>query len=451
MREKTVILQDDFKVNDHGFGKAVIAVMKNFKALKEAGDIVRETMEGAGIVQYVGGRFIMVSFKSGEEVERFCSLAKEMGDRFQSVDKWSGQTLSLERLSWLRIQGIPLHLLDNEVINRIGESFGKVFHGGRHDKWDSDLSYDYVGVLVSEGRRIQEEVILQWKGRRYRIWVEEQNGDWEPDFSGKERGVEQGPTSNQVSQSSEKGMQNLTGILDGGVQVDDLERPQILQVIKERFLDDQTGMVEKDSFAKNMEEHMGVFKESHVGLGEVFKGRKLAESDTGPTVKKRRNVTKKGGVGRMGHQVKMVSVDERPTSRKRPRLDVDPKGLDPFGLNILLGINNNAQVESVQNNTTGTEDERVSTNFQDQSSVKSDQQSTGGDRDAGIPNLNFEADVTEQRNEEVSQVDRETNTDDMEEIEDTIKLGEIVGANLGEFRGLVSVAVEEEGLQAGKV
>ncbi|KAJ0764246.1 hypothetical protein HanPI659440_Chr08g0289971 [Helianthus annuus] len=222
--EKTVIIQDDFRMNDHGFGKAVIATMKDFKALKEAGDTVRDLMAGMGVVQYVGGRFIMVSFNSGEEAGRFCLLATELGDKFQSVERWNGQTLPFERLAWLRVQGIPLHLLDNEVINKIGERFGKVLHGGRHDKWDSDLSYDYVGVLVSEGRRIQEEVIIQWKGRRYRVWVEEQTGDWEPDFLGKDRGVETAPTINQESQSTEKVEQGdrnnfrATGILDGGTQ-----------------------------------------------------------------------------------------------------------------------------------------------------------------------------------------------------------------------------------------
>ncbi|MFS7943715.1 hypothetical protein Hanom_Chr06g00503501 [Helianthus anomalus] len=36
----------------------------------------------------------------------------------------------------------------------IGESFGKLVQVGQHGEWDSDLSYNYVGVLVSEGKRI---------------------------------------------------------------------------------------------------------------------------------------------------------------------------------------------------------------------------------------------------------------------------------------------------------
>ncbi|MFS7944287.1 hypothetical protein Hanom_Chr06g00510321 [Helianthus anomalus] len=50
-----------------------------------------------------------------------------------------------------------------------------------------------------------------------------------------------------------------------------------------------------------------------------------------------RNRVKKVGRRQMG-QV-MISVDNRHSSRKRPRLDVDSNGLDPFGLNALLGLN----------------------------------------------------------------------------------------------------------------
>ncbi|KAJ0850978.1 hypothetical protein HanPSC8_Chr13g0587011 [Helianthus annuus] len=236
--EKTLLIQEDFKVNEHGFGKAVIAVMKDFKALKEAGDTIRDLTEGAGVVQYVGGRFIMVSFNSGVEVDRFCLLANEKRDKFQSVDKWTGQTLRFERLAWLRIQGIPLHLLENEVINGIGGKFGKVIKGAQHGKWDSDLSYDYVGVLVSEGKRIQEEVIIQWKGCRYRVWVEEQIGDWEPEFLGKGREVETPQINIGHSQSSEKaeyGEQDplqSAGILTGDVPSTEEVRPKGSAVIK---------------------------------------------------------------------------------------------------------------------------------------------------------------------------------------------------------------------------
>ncbi|KAM0018385.1 hypothetical protein Hdeb2414_s0026g00673531 [Helianthus debilis subsp. tardiflorus] len=187
-REKVIVINDDFKAHEHISGKAVVVTMADFKALREASDTIKGMMLGEGVVQYIGGMFLLVSFKSGDEVERFSLLSKERKDVFLSVEKWVGQTLPFERIAWLRIQGIPIHLLDNSVINRIGEKFGKIVQVGQHDVWDSDLSYDYIGVLVAEGKRIQEEVVVQWKGRRYRVWVAEEVGDLETRFSGEGEG-----------------------------------------------------------------------------------------------------------------------------------------------------------------------------------------------------------------------------------------------------------------------
>ncbi|MFS7938417.1 hypothetical protein Hanom_Chr05g00439451 [Helianthus anomalus] len=58
--------------------------------------------------------------------------------------------------------------------------------------------------------------------------------------------------------------------------------------------------------------------------------------------KKSKKKKDRGGMGLF--QDKMLSVDSRPSLRKRPRLDFDPNGLDPFGLDALLGLINNTPV-----------------------------------------------------------------------------------------------------------
>ncbi|KAJ0544828.1 hypothetical protein HanIR_Chr08g0342791 [Helianthus annuus] len=196
--EKVVVVKEDFKRPDLGNEKAVIVRMNDFKVLKEAEGLVRDMMDGVGVVQYVGGMYVLASFNSVKKVENFLILSKEKGETFQSAEKWSNQTLPFERIAWLRIQGIPLHLLDNVVINQVGEMFGKVVKGGMHDDRDADLSFDYIGVLVAEGKRIQEEVVLQWKGRRYRVWVAEEVGDWVPDFLIKDKREESSKVNNPL-------------------------------------------------------------------------------------------------------------------------------------------------------------------------------------------------------------------------------------------------------------
>ncbi|KAM0026093.1 putative RNA recognition motif domain, nucleotide-binding alpha-beta plait domain superfamily [Helianthus debilis subsp. tardiflorus] len=46
---------------------------------------------------------------------------------------------------------------------------------------DGDLSMGCVGVLVGDGKRIIEKVVLNWQDKRYRVWVSEDLGEWIPD------------------------------------------------------------------------------------------------------------------------------------------------------------------------------------------------------------------------------------------------------------------------------
>ncbi|KAM0019885.1 putative RNA-binding domain superfamily [Helianthus debilis subsp. tardiflorus] len=159
-REKMIMLPDEFLAHDHVMGKAAVVRMVDFKALKVVGDLIKEMTSGDGVIQYMGGMSVIVSFPSGKDAEQFITLAKEKRDIFSSVGMWVGQSLPFERIAWLRIHGIPLHLLDNDVINRVGECFGKLIQVGQHDCWDSNLSYDYIGVLIDEGKRIHEAIVL---------------------------------------------------------------------------------------------------------------------------------------------------------------------------------------------------------------------------------------------------------------------------------------------------
>ncbi|KAJ0669596.1 hypothetical protein HanPI659440_Chr17g0702921 [Helianthus annuus] len=328
--EKTIIIQDNFKLPELGNGKDVIARMKDFKTLKEADEILKGMMERAGMVQYVGGMVIMVSFKFDEEVERFLALSKEKGETFQSVEKWVGQSLPFERIAWLRVLDIPLHLLDNVVIDRIEERFGRVVQGGFHDVLDADMSFDYVGVLVSEGKRIQEEVVVQWKGRRYRVWAAEEVADWIPDFVSKNRGLsdkeapagwngspitdEEVPVNRSLVQRPEISVRpSASGIL---------ESPTFTYTSKEGGMHGQSMIGDHIEVFINVEESEGVGMEGGVIFGEIFLGSNNVERESRPHVLKgsSNSINKTGRrVGQI--QPKLLSVDNRPSSRKRARLD----------------------------------------------------------------------------------------------------------------------------------
>ena len=163
-------------------GKALVARLLNVDKLKKIGQLARELNPSGGSIQFLGGLSVLLSFKDSKEAEEVRKKAAVRVDFFSSIETWEGQSLPLERVAWLKVQGIPLNLLCNTTLDMIGERFGKVIHKAKVQKDSGDLSYEYVGVLVGDGRRIMDEVILQWRRKRFRVWVMEEIGDWIPDF-----------------------------------------------------------------------------------------------------------------------------------------------------------------------------------------------------------------------------------------------------------------------------
>ncbi|KAJ0765820.1 putative RNA recognition motif domain, nucleotide-binding alpha-beta plait domain superfamily [Helianthus annuus] len=164
-------------------GKALVARMIDLQALKNIKIILNDIFPGQGRVQYLGGLDVMVSFDDAEMVVAVREAAKSVVGKFSMISIWEGQTLGFERLAWLKVQGIPLHLLSNEVIDAVGCVFGMVVDKANRSERDHDFTFEYVGVLVGDGKRVSEEVVLNWKDRKFRVWVMEELGEWMPEFT----------------------------------------------------------------------------------------------------------------------------------------------------------------------------------------------------------------------------------------------------------------------------
>ncbi|MFS7995432.1 hypothetical protein Hanom_Chr12g01117831 [Helianthus anomalus] len=94
---------------------------------------------------------------------------------------FSQSTLPFERVAWVKLTGVPLHLVDSDVLSQVGAIFGKVLYVPKEFEEDQDLSVVRVGVLVSHHRKILDEVVLSWRSRSYIIGVEEELEVWIPD------------------------------------------------------------------------------------------------------------------------------------------------------------------------------------------------------------------------------------------------------------------------------
>ncbi|MFS8017937.1 hypothetical protein Hanom_Chr15g01386211 [Helianthus anomalus] len=227
-----------------------------------------------------------------------------------------------------------------------------------------------------------------------------------------------------------------------------------------------------EEVSNNLGDSVQVIKEGNVNVGEVnmealkFRcDRRYASKKDGMKSKNKN----KGGVGPVYH--KMLSVDSRPSVRKRPRLDFDPNGLDPFGLDALLGLINNNNSDQI---CPKEDDKEISTGGftkegpASQSIIMEETMALKSVQDEGskvqLEDINIQSTPNQDQSQaagslkaqeqlqvaDVIQSTSATESGDINiEVDNTIDLGAKVGVQLDNFKKLVTQVVEEEGLQPG--
>ncbi|KAJ0436824.1 hypothetical protein HanHA300_Chr16g0595011 [Helianthus annuus] len=270
-------------------------------------------------IQYLGGLSILVSFGSTGEAVSFLENKELWGPWFSNLDLWEGQILAVERIAWLRIQGIPLHLFDSEILRMVGNLFGKALYVPSNVGDDQDLSVKCVGVLAGLEPRIMEVVRLKWRDRWFRLWVSEEENVWIPDCLGSSE-LESSELERKVSEEGNSGKGGDT--LHGDYGVD--------------YLFEEDGVNSEKSFMGNEEPdvtvNMGpIMKEAacshafNVGDGAGNKKENKDINSSGAKVFKRRK-------GKSVQSSLGSPNDIRPKKRLSAQLEKE----DLFGLDDLI-------------------------------------------------------------------------------------------------------------------
>ncbi|KAF5816924.1 hypothetical protein HanRHA438_Chr02g0048261 [Helianthus annuus] len=172
--EKTIIVPDRTSAFKELYGLAVVGRTVDLETLVDFNKLLKIAKTEFSRLHYLGGLSVLISFADEASAKRFLDSRGVWGPWFNKLEMWGGQSLPLERVAWLKLIGIPLHLLDMDVLMKVGELFGKVLHIPKISDGEQDLSIFRVGVLAEEASRIREAVTLKWKNRSFRVWVEEE-------------------------------------------------------------------------------------------------------------------------------------------------------------------------------------------------------------------------------------------------------------------------------------
>ncbi|KAK9057763.1 hypothetical protein SSX86_022601 [Deinandra increscens subsp. villosa] len=421
---KVVTLDNKTNAFSSLHGKSLVARMVDIQALENIKCYLKEVCPGRGKVQYLGGLDILVSFEDADTAEAVRLATQQAMDKFVSITTWEGQALGFERVAWLKLKGIPLHLLNNDTIDAVGGMFGKVVYSAKRFESDSDLSYEYIGILVGDGKRVNAEVVINWKGRKFQVWVEEELNEWIPDFIDSQ---EEDVTSDSEGEES---VADQSPVVEPEKHVNDADVVNIHvdQPILETDQNGNDGIDDCYSLPINgMENNVEGYDFAFTPAVD-FPFEKDLEVGGPLSVSKviKRKKFKKLDLGRPSNGY--VSSQESLKALKRSKNDDDL-----FGLDELLGLNksdDNLDVEAQDN---------VSINGGEDHLDLNKQPATFAEDNNTIPD-SFSALVF-------------NNDDQLQAVEvaETIALGEKLGTDLTRCNDLIQDSITNEGLHRGKI
>lgn len=176
-----VVVNDNFKGSFLGVEYGLVGRVSDLEKLVKMKvwlNLIGQKKVG---IKYMGGLWVLLVFQSSACMEEFLQVSEVWKVCFDSLQKWEGQTLPLERLAWVKVIGLPVCLYDRGILDEIGGKFGVLVHPAEVDENVNDLSYVLLGILCDRATRITDTVLVKWKGVSFQVLVEEVVGDWEPE------------------------------------------------------------------------------------------------------------------------------------------------------------------------------------------------------------------------------------------------------------------------------
>ncbi|KAM0015977.1 putative RNA recognition motif domain, nucleotide-binding alpha-beta plait domain superfamily [Helianthus debilis subsp. tardiflorus] len=161
--EKTLVVPDRSVAFYDLHGLALVGRTVDLETLVDIDRLLGIARTEFSRIHYLGGLSILISFKDSESAREFLSARTVWGPWFSKLELWNGQSLSLERVIWLKVHGIPLHIFDPGLLDQIGGLYGKVLHLPK--SLDEELDLSVVRVVFWVVNPLESGRMLFLNGR----------------------------------------------------------------------------------------------------------------------------------------------------------------------------------------------------------------------------------------------------------------------------------------------
>ncbi|PWA97953.1 RNA-directed DNA polymerase, eukaryota, Reverse transcriptase zinc-binding domain protein [Artemisia annua] len=151
VQDRSVILDDRIQAHEDLLCRSLVLKLGSFEVLRNIQNILKDMGLGGGMLRYLGGLQLLISFNSNENAIMARDEFSGRPNEFLSAEVWDGQDIAFERIASVKIHGVPIHLRTNDTLDKVANLFGG-------------------------------EASIVWKDKLYSVWINENSGVWVPDF-----------------------------------------------------------------------------------------------------------------------------------------------------------------------------------------------------------------------------------------------------------------------------
>ncbi|CAI9261598.1 unnamed protein product [Lactuca saligna] len=133
--------------------------------------LLRPKGESSMEIKYIGGLRVLILFDYSVAAKEFMENECRWKQHLKWL-RWGDKTEThAERVAWIRIMGLPLHLWGQRNFKTITSVYGKTIAPFKDIPHRVDLSHVKIGILTKNKIRIYDEVTSTFKGKEYRLGI----------------------------------------------------------------------------------------------------------------------------------------------------------------------------------------------------------------------------------------------------------------------------------------
>lgn len=191
---------------------------------------------------YAGGLKVVLKFVSRHGAENYFKADYEWKKWFKWIKCGINAELNEERLAWVTLYGIPLHLRSDDNVIAIANQLGKVVEVDGQNWRCTDLSVSFARILTRDRKLINTVVNCEFNGKLYKVGVVERNEILDPISSYFEKVFNQTDNDNHLKEDtvSDNG-DNDDGGADLSETDDDGVSETMLNIVEEGEIVEQVG------------------------------------------------------------------------------------------------------------------------------------------------------------------------------------------------------------------